>query len=195
MHCWRQTVTKKEKWKGYGKKKAVLKHTKNHHSGFKRWRHKKIQNVLLWKVKLVKSIDKKCEIFWTQILSFFFLNVHSHLVAALYNPPPTAGQTVMPLQQMGGLNASLQGSSVVVSLAWESITHSLSPLRFSLLVNGFASGQRALHLQHLLPCFHLKKTLFSLAFLLYKSHTETPHTWLKPQILSAIIQQDHRAFR
>lgn len=93
------------------------------------------------------------EFFWTKILL-------SHLVAALYNPPPTADQRAVPPEQAGGLNASLKGTSMVVSLAWESITHSLCPPRFSLLANGFASGQKALHLLHPLPCFHLKNCIF-----------------------------------
>lgn len=46
-------------------------------------------------------------------------------------------------RRCGGVNASHKGTSVVVSLAWESITFSLRPPpRFSLLANGFASGQK-----------------------------------------------------
>ena len=54
------------------------------------------------------------------ISSFFLYFSYKHLclAAALYNPPPTAGQTVMPLEQIGGLNASLQETSVVVSRAY-----------------------------------------------------------------------------
>ncbi len=93
-------------------------------------------------------------------LNHQYFYAHSHLVAALYNPPPTAGQRAVPPEQAGGLNASLKGTSMVVSVGWESITHSLCPPRFSLLANGFASGQKALHLQHSLSCFLLKNSIF-----------------------------------
>ena len=77
---------------------------------------------------------------------------------------------------MGGLNASLKGISVVVSLAWESITLSLSPHRFTLLANGFASGQKALPPPASPLLLSPKKPIFSLAFLLHKSQTWEAHT-------------------
>lgn len=43
------------------------------------------------------------EVFWTKILlSTRICSVHSHLVAAAYNPPPTADQRALPPEQVGG---------------------------------------------------------------------------------------------
>lgn len=86
----------------------------------------KIQNVQPWKCQNMKvSCFEKKPYFQISTGDFSEKNIfneyfcqHPHPGVALYNPPPTADQTWMPLEQIGGLNTSLQDTPVVVSLLY-----------------------------------------------------------------------------
>lgn len=116
----------KKKWKGLGKKKSSATTEKNRHGRLERWNQeadvKGKHNLNTKKYQIFHRLEPNSEGFccleekyvpvWKSERSFqlyFFFYKHSHLVVALYNPPPTAGQTVMPLKQIEGVKCFTSG--------------------------------------------------------------------------------------